>query len=95
MFVWSQVNAGVMCPVSMTYSVIPALRVSEALAAEWEPRLTRPSYEDGAARRHGDDREAGRLGRPRQHHAGGAAGDGTYEITGHKWFCCIRRATSS
>ena len=26
MYLWSQVNAGVMCPVSMTYSVIPALR---------------------------------------------------------------------
>src|SRR5215218_335157 len=48
MFVWSQVNAGVMCPVSMTYSAIPALRESRELAAEWEPRLTKPSYEHGA-----------------------------------------------
>ena len=37
-----------MCPVSMTYSVIPALREEPELAAEWEPRITRPSYEDGA-----------------------------------------------
>src|SRR3982751_3145020 len=36
---WSQANAGVMCPVSMTYSAIPALRADAALAAEWEPRL--------------------------------------------------------
>ncbi len=48
MYVWSQVNAGVMCPVSMTYSVIPALRENPELAAEWEPRLTRPDYDDGA-----------------------------------------------
>ena len=48
MAVWSQVNAGVMCPVSMTYSAVPALRESPELAAEWEPRLTRPSYADGA-----------------------------------------------
>ena len=48
MYVWSQVNAGVMCPVSMTYAAIPALREAPDLAEEWEPRLTKPSYEDGA-----------------------------------------------
>ena len=41
MYTWSQVNAGVMCPVSMTYSVIPALRENPELSAEWEPRLLR------------------------------------------------------
>jgi putative acyl-CoA dehydrogenase len=46
--VWSQVGSGVMCPVSMTYAAIPALRENPELAAEWEPRLTRPSYTDGA-----------------------------------------------
>ena len=45
---WTQANAGVMCPVSMTYSAVPALRVDEGLAAEWEPRLTLPDYERGA-----------------------------------------------
>ncbi|MGH2499017.1 MAG: DNA alkylation response protein, partial [Candidatus Limnocylindria bacterium] len=48
MYTWSQVNSGVMCPVSMTYSVIPALREEPELAAEWEPLLTKPSYGDGA-----------------------------------------------
>ena len=66
---WSQANAGVMCPVSMTYSAIPALRRDPALAAEWEPRLTMPDYDRGALCGHGDDREAGRLRRARQHHA--------------------------
>ena len=68
MYVWSQVNAGVMCPVSMTYAAIPALRQNAELAAEWEPRLTRPELRRRRPRRHGDDREAGRLGRARQHH---------------------------
>src|SRR5215203_263779 len=45
---WTQANAGVLCPVSMTYSAIPALRVDPELAAEWEPRLTLPDYERGA-----------------------------------------------
>src|SRR5215210_1726297 len=40
MSLWSQASAGVMCPVSMTYSAIPALRRDPDLAAEWEPRLT-------------------------------------------------------
>jgi putative acyl-CoA dehydrogenase len=41
-FVWGQVNSGVMCPVSMTYSAIPALREEPDIAAEWEPRIARP-----------------------------------------------------
>src|SRR5215212_10919038 len=45
---WTNANAGVMCPVSMTYSAVPALRRSAELAAEWEPRLTLPDYERGA-----------------------------------------------
>ncbi|HEX7184063.1 MAG TPA: DNA alkylation response protein, partial [Thermoanaerobaculia bacterium] len=41
----AQVEAGVGCPLSMTYSVIPALRVQPELAAEWEPRITSLSYD--------------------------------------------------
>ncbi len=38
-----------MCPVSMTYAAVPALRDgAPELAAEWEPRLTKPDYDDGA-----------------------------------------------
>ena len=38
---WGQLDDGVMCPVSMTYAAVPALRDgSPDLAAEWEPRLT-------------------------------------------------------
>src|SRR4051812_34763437 len=36
---WTHANAGVMCPISMTYSAVPALRVGAELAAEWGPRL--------------------------------------------------------
>ena len=36
---FSQVEAGVGCPISMTYSVIPALRKQPELAEEWEPRI--------------------------------------------------------
>ena len=51
----SQAEAGIGCPISMTYSVIPALRTQPELAAEWEPRLLsaelRPAQRARAARR--------------------------------------------
>ena len=34
----AQVEAGVGCPLSMTYAAVPALRQQPDLAAEWEPR---------------------------------------------------------
>ena len=85
-FVWSQVNSGVMCPVSMTYSAIPALREEPDIAAEWEPRISRPSYDDGVL-----------VGMAMTEKQGGSDvranstralpnGD-AWEITGHKWFC--------
>ena len=87
MFVWGQANAGVMCPVSMTYSVVPALREQPELAAEWEPRLTMPDYERGAlAGMAMTEKQGGsdvRANTTRAEPAGG----GEYELTGHKWFC--------
>ena len=66
---WGNANDGVMCPVSMTYAAVPALRDgAPELAAEWEPRLTLPDYDARRAGRDGDDRAPGRLGRARQHH---------------------------
>ena len=51
--VFSQVEAGVGCPISMTYSVIPAIRRQPEVAAEWEPRFLSlgPTTESGCARR--------------------------------------------
>jgi putative acyl-CoA dehydrogenase len=84
---YGQLNAGVMCPVSMTYSAIPALRTDPELAAEWEPRLTLPDYERGALcgmamteKQGGSDVRANTT---RAEPIGG----GWYELTGHKWFC--------
>ncbi len=42
---FSQAEAGVGCPISMTYSAIPALRKQPELAAEWEPRFTSLDYD--------------------------------------------------
>jgi putative acyl-CoA dehydrogenase len=84
---WTHANAGVICPVSMTYSAIPALRRDPELAAEWEPRLTLPDYERGALcgmamteKQGGSDVRANTT-------RAEPAGDGWFELTGHKWFC--------
>jgi putative acyl-CoA dehydrogenase len=87
MVLWSQTDSGVMCPVSMTYSVVPALREEPALAEEWEPRLMRPSYDDGAlAGMAMTEKQGGSDVRANTTRAE-PAGTGKYELTGHKWFC--------
>ena len=87
MYVWNQVSGGVMCPVSMTYSVIPALRENPELAEEWEPRLVLEDYEKGAlAGMAMTEKQGGSDVRANTTRAEPQA-DGTYEITGHKWFC--------
>jgi putative acyl-CoA dehydrogenase len=87
MYVWSQANSGVMCPVSMTYAVIPALREQPEVAAEWEPRLTKPDYESGAlAGMAMTEKQGGSDVRANTTRAE-PVGDGVYELTGHKWFC--------
>jgi len=80
--VWTHANAGVMCPVSMTYSAVPALRTDPEIAGEWEPRLI-----DGALcgmamteKQGGSDVRANTT-------RAEPVGDGWYELTGHKWFC--------
>jgi putative acyl-CoA dehydrogenase len=85
---WGNANDGVMCPVSMTYAAIPALRDSAPeLAAEWEPRLTKPDYDSGAlagmamTERQGGSDVRANITRAEPN------GDGTYELHGHKWFC--------
>lgn len=42
---WYQVDAGHICPVSMTYAVVPALRHQPEVAAAWEPRIHSTVYD--------------------------------------------------
>ncbi len=86
--VYGNANDGVMCPVSMTYAAVPALRTSAPeLAAEWEPRLTSPDYDGGAlAGMAMTERQGGSDVRANITRAEPLP-DGTYELHGHKWFC--------
>ncbi|WP_328912775.1 MULTISPECIES: acyl-CoA dehydrogenase family protein [unclassified Streptomyces] len=95
--VWSQVEAGHGCPVSMTHAAVPALRTDPALAAEWEPRLgsrayerqlTAPGGKPGALFGMGmTEKQGGSDVRANTTRAEPLAEPGTYALTGHKWFC--------
>ncbi|WP_426568301.1 acyl-CoA dehydrogenase family protein [Streptomyces canus] len=95
--VWTQVEAGNGCPLSMTHAAVPALRADPALAAEWEPRLTSTIYEREMRPAHlkagvlfgmgMTEKQGGSDVRANTTSARPLAQDGTYELTGHKWFC--------
>jgi putative acyl-CoA dehydrogenase len=94
---WYQVDGGHVCPISMTYSVVPALRHAAALAAAWEPRLTSRAY-DGA-NRPVEEKAGATCGMAMTEKQGGSDvrantttarptdDDDGYLLTGHKWFC--------
>jgi putative acyl-CoA dehydrogenase len=95
-----QAEAGFACPITMTFAVVPALRMQPELAAEWESRVTATTYdprsipasEKGSAiagmamteKQGGSDVRANTTV-ARALNGGGAGAE--YEITGHKWFC--------
>ena len=85
---WSNANDGVMCPVSMTYAAIPALRDgAPELAAQWEPRLTLIDYDNGALSGMAMTEKQGGSDVRANITRAEPTGDDLYEIHGHKWFC--------
>jgi putative acyl-CoA dehydrogenase len=95
-----QAESGVGCPLSMTYSAIPALRKQPELAAEWEERFLSLDYDERSLPA---ERKSGALcGMAMTEKQGGSdvrantttatplngGGPGAeYELVGHKWFC--------
>jgi putative acyl-CoA dehydrogenase len=99
-YIWSQVDAGHGCPISMTHAAIPALRAQPELARRWEPFVFATTY-DGTLRPVPQKRSA-LFGMAMTEKQGGsdvranttralplgAAGPGCeYALVGHKWFC--------
>ena len=92
--VWTP-EPGHICPISMTYAVVPALRFNPDLAAVYEPLLTSRVYDPElkvpatkagitagmsmTEKQGGSDVRAGTT-------QATPNGDGTYSLTGHKWF---------
>src|SRR6266852_6030720 len=96
-YVWSQVEGGHGCPVSMTYATIPALRKEPELAARWEPLITALDYDPGLrppASKRGvlvgmamTEKQGGSDVRANTTRAVPTGADGEHVLTGHKWFC--------
>lgn len=94
-YVWAQAEPGHGCPVSMTYAAVPALRAQPDLAAAYEPLLASRAYDYGLRPPLG---KRGLIaGMSMTEKQGGSdvrantttavpAGDGSYVVTGHKWF---------
>jgi putative acyl-CoA dehydrogenase len=94
MSVWTP-EPGHICPISMTYAVVPALRHNTELAAiyepllvsrEYDPELKVPTTKAGITagmsmteKQGGSDVRAGTT-------QATPNGDGSYSLTGHKWF---------
>ena len=94
-YMLSQVEPGVCCPMTMTYAAVPALTADDALAALWRPRLTARAYDP--SRRPVGDKAAATMGMAMTEKQGGSDVranatraerdvDG-YRLTGHTWFC--------
>ncbi|WP_406282341.1 acyl-CoA dehydrogenase family protein [Streptomyces sp. NBC_00209] len=93
--VMSTLEAGHLCPVSMTYAVVPALRHAPDLAKTYEPLLTSRVYEAGL--RTPAEKPGLLAGMGMTEKQGGTdvranttmateAGDGAWRLRGHKWF---------
>jgi len=93
----AQNELGHVCPVSMTFSSLGALRVDPQLAAEWEPRILSSSYDPRFCPSTGKtgilvgmgmtEKQGGSDVRANTTRAERIGNSKEYRITGHKWFC--------
>ena len=95
-FTWGQSEAGHMCPITMTYAVVPALRADDALAKQWTAGLASRTYDFGL--RPPEEKTGLLAGMGMTEKQGGSdlrtnstiarptETHGEYLLTGHKWF---------
>lgn len=102
-YLWNQGESGICCPLGMTYSAVPALRLQPDLAALWEPFILSTRYDAAAApmqRKTGGtvgmtltEKQAGsdlRATQTTARPASAQTGPGAaYLIDGHKWFFSV------
>ena len=91
----AQIESGTLCPTTMTYGAIAAMRHDAVLAREWIPRLLTRDYD--ARDIPFEQKRSGLIGMGMTEKQGGSdvranttravrSADGSYRITGHKWF---------
>jgi putative acyl-CoA dehydrogenase len=93
---FAQVEPGHACPVSMTHAVVPSLRAAPELADVWLPKVFSRDYDPEL--RDPATKSSAVFGMAMTEKQGGSdvranttravdAGDGSWRLTGHKWFC--------
>ncbi len=96
MMLAAQNELGHLCPISMTYSAVAALRHQPEVAREWEPRILSHKFDPRPQPAH--EKSGILIGMGMTEKQGGSdvranttraepLGHGEYAITGHKWFC--------
>jgi putative acyl-CoA dehydrogenase len=94
-YAWEQVEAAHMCPVGMTYAAVPAIRHAPELARTYEGLLASNEYD--IRRLPATAKRGVTAGMSMTEKQGGSdvranttravpIGDGSYRLTGHKWF---------
>ncbi|ROO31722.1 isovaleryl-CoA dehydrogenase [Salinisphaera orenii] len=94
-YLHNQMEAGTMCPITMTHACVPALRHAPALAERWLPGILADAYDPAC--RPIADKTGLTIGMGMTEKQGGSdvranttravpAGDGMHLLTGHKWF---------
>jgi len=96
---FTELEPSILCPISMTYAVTPALRDNPAIYADWAPQLTSRAYDP--ALKPWKDKLGVTMGMGMTEKQGGsdvranttqAVPDGSdawgqrFKVTGHKWF---------
>ncbi|MGI9055701.1 MAG: acyl-CoA dehydrogenase family protein [Pyrinomonadaceae bacterium] len=96
-FLKQQVDEGTSCPVTMTFAVVPSLKISEEIADFWLPKVLSNEYDERFLPV--SEKRAATFGMAMTEPQGGSdvranitfaekIGDkGEYKITGRKWFC--------
>ena len=99
-YLLGQAESGVLCPMVMSYAVVPALRHQPDVAEQWLPKLLEGKYDPRcipASEKHGltfgmamTEKQGGSDVRANETRATprGKGGPGQeYRLEGHKWFC--------
>ncbi len=95
-FLLAEVEPSVCCPITMTYAAPAALKHAPEIALEWLPRILAQTYDPSS--RPATEKRGATIGMAMTEKQGGSdvranttraerADDGTYRLTGHKWFC--------
>lgn len=91
-----QTEAGVCCPITMTYAAVPVLRRDAPVATTWLPKIIANDYD--ARMLPASEKRALTIGMAMTEKQGGSdlranttraekISESEYRLTGHKWFC--------